>query len=133
MTIRKSVVASVFGVLSLGLVLAAPMHGAERTVALRTNYLTFSGPVALPGVTLQAGTYIFERVLETEPDVVVVRDRDRSKVFYMAFTERTARPAGMKPGQMVSFGEARPGTAPPIAAWYPIGSSAGHRFVYGAR
>ena len=65
MTSRKSVLA-VFGVLTMGLVLTVPMHGAE--VALRTNYLTFSGPVALPGVTLQAGTYIFERVVETEPE-----------------------------------------------------------------
>jgi len=130
MTSLKSVVA-VFGVLALGVVLTVPMHGAE--VAHRTNYLTFSGPVALPGVTLDAGTYIFERVVDTEPDVIVVRDRDRSKVYYMAFTERTARPAGMKHDQTVSFGEARAGTPPPIAAWYPLGSRSGHRFVYGTR
>ena len=127
MTIRKSVVA-VFGVLTLGLVLTVPMHGAEAD--LRTNYLTFSGPVALPGVTLQAGTYIFERVVDTEPDIIVVRNRDRSKVYFMAFTQRAERPAGMKRTNAVTFGEARPGTPVPITAWYPIDSRSGHRFVY---
>src|SRR5690349_431939 len=100
MTIRKSVLA-VFGALTLGLVLTVPMHGAE--VAHRTNYLTFSGPVALPGVTLQAGTYIFERVVETEPDIIVVRDRDRAHVYFMAFTERTERPAGMPRDRAVTL------------------------------
>jgi hypothetical protein len=112
----------------MGLVLTVPMHGAE--VALRTNYLTFSGPVALPGVTLQAGTYIFERVVDTEPDIVVVRDRARSKVYFLAFTQRAERPAGMSRTAAVTFGEARPGTPVPITAWYPLDSLTGHRFVY---
>ena len=127
MTMRKSVLAA-FGVLTMGLVLTVPMHGAE--VNLRTNYLTFSGPVALPGVTLQAGTYIFERVVDTEPDIIVVRDRARTKVYFMAFTQRAERPADMKGSTTVTFGEARPGTAVPITAWYPLESRSGHRFVY---
>ena len=127
MTTRKSVLA-VFGVLTMGLVLTVPMHGAE--VGLRTNYLTFSGPVALPGVTLQAGTYIFERVVDTEPDVIVVRDRDRSKVYFMAFTQRAERPAGMSRTSAVTLGESRAGRAAPIIAWYPLDSLTGHRFVY---
>ena len=127
MTICKSVLAA-FVVLTMGLVLAVPMHGAE--VDHRSNYLTFSGPVALPGVTLQAGTYIFERVVATEPDIVVVRDRARSKIYFMAFTQRTERPAGMTRGTAVTLGEARPGTPVPITAWYPLDSRSGHRFVY---
>jgi hypothetical protein len=127
MTTRKSVLA-VFGALTVGLVLTVPMHGAE--VDHRTNYLTFSGPVALPGVTLQAGTYIFERLIDTEPDIIVVRDRDRSKVYYMAFTHRAERPAGMSRTSAVTFAEARPGAPVPITAWYPLNSRSGHRFVY---
>ena len=52
MTISKSVLAA-FGVLTMGLVLTVPMHGAE--VDHRTNYLTFSGPVALPGCHAPGG------------------------------------------------------------------------------
>ena len=117
-----------FGALVLGLVLTVPMHGSE--IGLHTNYLTFSGPVALPGVTLGPGTYIFERVVDTEPDIVVVRSHDRSKVYFLAFTERIERPADMSRDRSVTFGESRPGTAPPITAWYPINSLRGHLFVY---
>lgn len=130
MTSRRSALTA-FGALVLGLVLTVPMHGSETS--LHTNYLTFSGPVALPGVTLGAGTYIFERVVETEPDIVVVRNHDRSKVYFLAFTERADRPAGMARDRMVSFGESRPGAPVPIVAWYPIDSLSGHRFVYGTR
>jgi hypothetical protein len=117
-----------FGALVLGLVLTVPMHGSE--ISLRTNYLTFSGPVALPGVTLGPGTYIFERAVATEPDIVVVRNTDRSKVYFLAFTERVERPAGMSHTSTVTLGEARPGTPVPITAWYPPDSRSGHRFVY---
>ena len=37
--------------------LTAPVHGGTLE---KTMYLTFSGPVRLPGVTLAAGTYEFE-------------------------------------------------------------------------
>jgi hypothetical protein len=31
----------------------------------------------------------------------------------------------------VSLGEAQPGAATPIIAWYPMGDATGHRFIYG--
>lgn len=123
--------ATTFGALVLGLTLAAPMHGSG--VNLHTNNVTFSGPVRLPGVTLTAGTYIFERVEATNPDIVVVRSGDRTKVYYMAMTQRAHRPEGLANDRLVTFGEARPGAVPPIAAWYPIGEAMGHAFVYPRR
>jgi hypothetical protein len=130
MVSRKSALAAV-GALALGLSTAGPIHGSETS--LHTNYLSFSGPVGLPGVALPAGTYIFERVAFTTPDVIVVRSRDRSTVLYMARTNRVARPAKLAPDRLVTFGEARPGIPLPIAAWYPMGESIGHAFVYGRR
>ena len=120
-----------FGVLVLGLFLAAPMRGSEGS--LHTDNLTFSGPVRLPGVTLAAGTYSFERVVLTNPDVIVVRGGDRMKVYFMASTQRVDRPAGLSRYQLVTFGEARPGIAPPVAAWYPEGQQTGHAFTYETR
>lgn len=58
LTRRRSI--SAFGVLALGLFLAAPTHGSGT--ALHAHKITFRGPVRLPGVTLTAGSYIFERV-----------------------------------------------------------------------
>jgi hypothetical protein len=120
------------GALVLGLSLTTSMHGAASS-ALHTNRLTFGGPVRLPGVTLMAGTYLFERVEPTNPDVIVVRSGDRTKVYYMAETRRTDRPSGLDRSRLVTFGEARRGEVPPITAWYPEGEQKGHAFVYGSR
>jgi len=126
--VKRTLLLAAFAAVILGWVLVVPMHGAENT--LRTNMLTFSGPVALPGVTLSAGTYIFERAVSTNPDVVVVRDGAGTKVLYLGSTMRASRPAGLRPELAVTFGEHRRGDPPPITAWYPIGEDTGHAFVY---
>lgn len=117
---------------ALGLSLAAPMHGFESTY-LHTNRLSFGGPVRLPGVTLPAGTYLFERIEPTNRDVIVVRSHDRTRTYFMAQTLRRERPANLPPGQLIDFGETRRGDVPSIAAWYPEGERMGHAFVYPAR
>ncbi len=86
--------------------------------------------MAVPGAVLSPGSNIFERVVGTEPDVIVVRSRDRSQVYYMGFTERVERPRHLGRDSAVTLGEARPGVALPITAWYPLDSSRGHRFIY---
>ena len=99
-----------------------------------TTTITFSQAIRLPGVALGAGTYIFERVLGSNPDLIVVRSRDRAKVYFMGNTERVSRPRGASlQAPVVTLGEARPGAPVPIVAWYPSGSTRGHRFVYPGR
>ena len=125
---RKSVLTAC-GVAILGLVMTAP--GNAGVDATRMNHLTFSGPVALPGTTLRAGTYIFELADPiVSPDLVRVLNRDRSRVYLTVFTMKTERPEGMPADRLVSFGEARAGIAPPITAWFPVGESTGHQFIY---
>ncbi|MBI2185907.1 MAG: hypothetical protein HYU37_02150 [Acidobacteria bacterium] len=109
------------------------MLGAASTQAWtsvdRINHLTFSGAVALPGVTLPAGTYTFEAgPLDTDPYLVRVLTRDRQKVLYQGFTIPVARPAGRVPAVM--FGEALAGAPMPIRVWYPTRSGIGHQFRY---
>jgi len=94
------------------------------------NTLKFTRPVALPGVVLPAGTYSFDVASPTALDVVVVRDATRGKVFYMGFTRTIARPRNMSSAIPVAFGEASANEAPPIAAWYEIGDTTGHEFIY---
>ena len=95
------------------------------------NQLTFSRPVALPGVVLPAGAYSFDLVDSTSNlDVVVVRNRARTKVYYMGFTSLVRRPAGMPPTAPIVFGEAAANEARPIATWYEIGNAIGHQFLY---
>jgi hypothetical protein len=94
----------------------------------RQNLLTFSGAVSLPGVILPAGTYVFE-VVSSSGDVVRVSSK-RGRHYFMGFTQRIERPLGRRDVPLATFGESPAGMPPTIAAWYPIGSSLGHRFIY---
>jgi hypothetical protein len=123
---------SMLGALVLGLAVTAPLSGSEGR-NLHTNRLVFGGPVRLPGITLPAGAYLFERVEPVNRDVVVVRSDDRSKVYFMAMTRPAQRPEGLAADRLVTFGEVERGGVPPIAAWYPDGERVGHAFIYGPR
>ena len=94
------------------------------------NKLNFSRPVALPGVVLPAGAYSFDVVSPTALDVVVVRSADHGKVYYMGFTNTISRPRKMPGSTPIVFGETRANEPPPIAAWYEIGDTTGHQFIY---
>ena len=95
-----------------------------------TNYLTFSARFALPGMSLPAGTYIFDVVSPGSYDVVRVTSRDGAHVYTMAFTKRVERPRGLRADRQILFSEGRPGETPAVKAWFPIGESIGHEFLY---
>ena len=118
------------GALSLGLVIGA--SGIARSDnSPHTNYLTFSRAVALPGVELAAGTYIFETPTNSMSNSIVrVSSQDRRKVFLTTYTRQVERPKNDKGKLLVTLGEAAPGSAPPVSAWFPIGESVGHEFIY---
>ena len=100
-------------------------------VGTRTTHATFNRPVALPGVELKAGTYIFELAApHTSLNLVRVSSRDRSKVFLTAYTLVVDRPAGLPADRVVTLGEARAADPAPIRAWFPSGTGTGHEFIY---
>jgi hypothetical protein len=105
----------------------AGRRGIQR--ADHTNHLTFNGPVGLPGITLPRGTDTFE-VVDLHPDIVRVRSRDRSRVYFMGFTTTAARPMDQRADRLVTHMETPPGVPPRIETWYPIGQSSGRRFIY---
>ena len=113
--------------LVLGLMAAATSYAFVG----RVNNLTFNRAVALPGVTLSAGSYSFE-VLEPGVGVDIVRvwNREHTHVFYTGITRSIDRPRHSDPTRLVQLGEALAGAAPPIVAWYPIASPVGHEFIY---
>jgi hypothetical protein len=85
-------------------------------------------------VELSAGVYVFELAdPEGAPSVVRVLSRDRRTAYFMGFTNVTERPRGMRRDALVSFGESAAGVAPRITAWWPIGETTGHQFIYPAR
>jgi hypothetical protein len=118
---RIAVAAVVAFVIGIAATQAASFH--------RTNYLTFSGPVSLPGVTLAAGTYTFEAgPSDSDPSIVRVTTRNGRMALYQGFTTPVSRPRGNVP--MVTFGEAPTGQATPIKVWYPTQGGIGHQFRY---
>ena len=121
MCIRKSL----FAIAVIGVLVAASAYAWTSDI----NYLTFSGPVALPGVTLPAGTYTFRMPSDSDRNVVQVMNRAQSKSYYMGITRPVSRPrAGTD--LLVTVGEAPAGQAPPIQAWFPLGERDGHAFIY---
>src|SRR5262245_6694976 len=122
MSIRRSLVGAC-GAAGLGLLMATWGYAASSS---RTMYLSFNGPIALPGVTLAAGTYTFERALPGENvSVVRISSRDRKKVYLTTFTQLVRRPDGLPADRYVVLGEPTRGVPPPIKAWFPAGEPQG--------
>jgi hypothetical protein len=97
----------------------------------KTMYLTFSGPVGLPGVSLGSGTYVFEIANPmTSGDVVRVSSRDGRTSYFQGFTTPVPKPPSLRADAVVSFGEAAKGTPAPIMTWWPAGESTGRQFKY---
>lgn len=120
-----------FLALTLAVTGVASVRGAATP--RHTNVVTFNGPVRLPGVTLIAGSYIFERLEPATPDVITVRSRDRGTLHYLGMTVPVARPADLDPNRLVTLAEPTRGAVAAVTAWYPTGEQRGHAFVYDAR
>jgi hypothetical protein len=118
-------------VFTAAIALMALAAATPTRAALGGDRITFSGPVALPGVVLPAGSYTFE-IANPESSLTVVRvtRRDTGRVFYAGHTRMTPRPVDLPADQLIGLGEAPRGEAVPITVWYPSGRSQGHRFIY---
>ena len=124
MCIRKSLFV-IAGTAVLAVLVAASAHAWTND----TNYLTFSGPVALPGVTLPAGTYTFRSPSGIDKNLVQVMNRAQTKSYFMGITRPVSRPSrGTE--LLVTIGEAPARQVPPIQAWFPRGELDGHAFIY---
>ena len=109
---------------------AAALQAAHMAPLTMANTLTFSKAVMRPGVTLTAGTYVFETGPGgTNPNIVRVMSQNRQKLHYLGFTNPVVRPWGHEPS-VLTFGEAAADGVAPILAWYPVGSNQGHEFIY---
>lgn len=121
-------------------VLKAVCCAAALTVALapgaradewnKKTFLTFSGPVSVPGATLPAGTYTFKLAdLSGNRHVVQIFDKDEKKIYttLMAIPNQRMEPSD-KP--VVMFAETPAGTPAAVKIWYYPGETIGNEFVY---
>ena len=96
----------------------------------RRTYFTFNQPVALPGVTLPPGKYLF-RVVDpmSSRRVIQVLDAEGKKSYAMLMT--MPKVAGVVPSEpQVSFAERRTGVPYAMEAWWYPGESTGREFIY---
>jgi hypothetical protein len=122
-TLRIAALAVVVGGLA-----TAPTHASSE--AARTQYLTFSKPVALPGVALHPGTYVFELPApDSAQDIVRVTSRDRKTVYLTAYTRTVDRPASTPASQLVSLKEVAADQPMPISVWWSDAKT-GRQFIY---
>jgi len=119
---KKAIAAVVFGLFVATSVSAITFN--------KETHFRFSTSVALPGVVLPAGEYVFELADPmTSRHVVRVRNRQRSQVYLQALTRSIKRHPDLKSGT-VTLGEAASGTPRPILVWYPEADSYGYEFIY---
>ena len=96
----------------------------------KLTHLTFSGPVQVPGATLDAGTYRFHLAdPSTSRNVIQVLSNDGSIVYAMFFTLPDRRVAATE-GPAVTFMEVPVGVAPPVRSLFYPGELRGYEFVY---
>jgi hypothetical protein len=102
---------------------------SAQTFDKRTVF-TFSGPVALPGVTLPAGQYLFRLADPTgDRKVVAVLSADGKTPYGMLFSLPAERfePAS---APEVRFMETAAGMPAAIKAWWYPGERMGYEFMY---
>jgi hypothetical protein len=116
-------------VAALAAVLAiAPSARADEYNKL--TYLTFSGPVQIPGATLAAGTYMF-KLADTMADrhIVQVFDKNGTKLYATLLAVPDYR-IDTPDKNIVMFAERPAGTPQAVKAWWYPGDNTGDEFVY---
>lgn len=122
--------------ISVSLVTAALLAAMSATPARAETYdkltfMTFSGPVQIPGGLLGAGTYRFHLVNpDSSRNVLQVLSNDGQTVYSMFHTTPDSR-STVTEEAMVTFREAPAGVAPPVRSLFYGGESRGYAFVYG--
>jgi hypothetical protein len=121
----RSTVLAACAALALGVGVAA-----QQTVQDRTTFVTFSGPVSIPGKTLPAGTYTF-RLADTQADrhIVQVLEKDNGNIVATLLAVPADR-AEAQGDPVVTFKETPSDHPPAVRYWYYAGERAGNEFVY---
>ena len=115
--------------LVIALVVALSGTTAAQTDTRDRTFLTFSGAVDMPGVTLPAGTYVFKLADTPSRNVVQVWDREEKKMIGHWLFVQADRPE-VSQDTVIMFKETAAGTTPAVHYWYYPGERIGKEFVY---
>lgn len=110
--------------------LTAGLATAQTVPPDRLTYVTFSGPVSVPGMTLPAGTYQFKIIdSNTNRNIVQIFNREGTKLFttLLAVPAQRMEPTG---DPVITFKETPSDHPPAVHYWYYAGDLAGNELVY---
>jgi len=126
-----SIAAAVFTAAFLA---AATSASAQDSNINQRTFLTFSGPVQMPGVTLPAGKYVFRLADTSLHNVMQVFDGDEKKIIGQWFfipKNRTTEEASAANGKpVVMFREMPEGMTPAIQYYFYPTDLTGKEFIY---
>jgi hypothetical protein len=113
---------------------AATNASAQDSNVDQRTYLTFSGPVQMPGVTLPAGKYVFKLAPTALHNVMQVFDGEEKHIIGQWFfvpVERTSEEQAKADGKpVVMFREMPEGMTPAVHYFYYPTDLRGKEFIY---
>jgi hypothetical protein len=123
--VKLIVTAMVLAVLAVlaGRVTAQQIDTHDKT------FMTFTGAVEMPGVTLQPGTYVFRLADSPSRNVVQVLDQGEKNILGQWTFVQADRPR-VTEETVVMFKETREGSTPAVQFWYFPGEKIGKEFIY---
>ena len=115
------------------LTMALPASAQDRNLSQR-SYVTFNKAVQMPGLRLEAGTYLFQLAQTEGRNVIQIFDRRQQHFFGQWFyldTYRTIQQVNAANGKpVIVFRETPQGVAPAIRSFFYPTDLIGKEFIY---
>jgi len=114
----------------LVVLVCALASGANAFTSDKRTYFTFNQPVALPGMTLPAGTYMFRIANpDTSRNVIQVANKQGTESFALLHAVQATRPDAPKDSE-IRFRETAAGAPPAVGSYWYMGERTGYEFIY---
>ena len=114
----------------LVVLVVALASGANAFTSDKRTYFTFNQPVALPGMTLPAGTYMFRIANpDTSRNVIQVANKQGTESFALLHAIQATRPDAPKDSE-IRFRETAAGSPPAVGSYWYMGERTGYEFIY---
>ena len=126
MQIKKFYLALIM-LITIGALFQLPARADEDK---QTTKITFSAPVEIPGHVLPAGSYIFERVDDSDMrDMVHVFNADHT-VLYATLETVPADRMNLTGAPAITLAQEGSGNPDALVRWFYGGSLTGYEFIY---
>ena len=107
----------------------APNAAAQQPDTRDKTIMTFSSPIELPGLRLDAGKYVFRLADTASRNVIQVLSEDEQKVLGQWLFVSAERPE-VTDDTVVTFRETNAAATPAVQFWYYPGEKIGKEFIY---